>query len=158
LEGLRGPWQPGGEKKFLVDDRIIKTKKSQKNPEGGNQGPEDKSQPKIDIHETDSNIKEVKTETYLALNSTSFIVTLGGGSHATNADATIPGLNTTSLGQVIVTLLLANLDLLFFTTAAELIGLELVLSLELCPAVFGDVAFRHDDCSKKGSAPRKLVM
>lgn len=87
--------------------------------------------------------------THLALNSTGLIVTLGGGGHATaNADSTIPGLDATSLGQILLTLLLPNLDLLFFTTAAELVRAELVPGLELGPAVLGDITFRHGDRSK----------
>lgn len=87
---------------------------------------------------------------YLALNSTGLIVTLSGGSHATtNADSTIPGLNATSLGQVLFTFLLPNLNLLFFTAAAKLIRAELVPGLELRPTVFGDITFRHGDKSEE---------
>lgn len=96
--------------------------------------------------------------TYLTLDGTGLIITLGGGIHATNTDTAIPCLNTTSLGQVVLTFLLANFHLLLFTTTAELIGLKLVISLELCPAVFGNIAIRHDGCRGKLSAPRKSVV
>ena len=91
------------------------------------------------------NMIEKKENTYLALNSSGLIITFSGGSHAaTNSDSTITSLDTTSLGQVLITLLLSDLNLLLFTTAAEFIGAELVAGLELSPAVFGDITFRHD--------------
>jgi hypothetical protein len=99
-----------------------------------------------------------KSRTYLALDSTGLVITLGGSGHATtNADSTIAGLNSASLGQVLLTLLLSDLDLLFLTAATELIGLELVPGLELGPTVFGDIAFRHGVwklMKEKKSAPQ----
>lgn len=101
----------------------------------------------VRVEECEGN-KTDRDRSYLALNSTGLIVTLGGGGHATtNADSTIPSLNATSLGQVLLTLLLPDLNLLFFTAAAELIRAELVPGLELRPTVFGDITFRHGDRS-----------
>jgi hypothetical protein len=43
---------------------------------------------------------------------------------------------------------------LFLTAATELIGAELVLGLELCPAMLGNVAFRHGVCCRERKARR----
>jgi hypothetical protein len=55
--------------------------------------------------------------------------------------------DTSSLCQVLLSLGLANLNLLLLTTTAKLLRLEGVLGLELCSAMFGDVSLRHGvDC------------
>lgn len=91
--------------------------------------------------------------THLALDSTGLIITLGGGSHATtDTNSSITSHNTTSLGKTFLALLLANLDLLLLTAATELIGAELVLGLELRPAMLGNIAFRHGVCCRKKKA------
>ena len=96
------------------------------------------------IHNKEGNREKEKKNTYLALNSTSFVVALSAGSHGTtNTNTTIGSLDTASLGHVLLALLLADLHLLFFAAAAELIRTELVPGLELCAAVLGDVTFRH---------------
>jgi hypothetical protein len=60
-----------------------------------------------------------------------------------HTDLSILSLNASSLCKIFLSLLTSDLDLLFFTTAAELIGLEGVLGLELGSAVLWDVSFRH---------------
>jgi hypothetical protein len=107
-----------------------------------------RSQIPVDKRNEGLSVEGKISKAYLTLDSTGFIVALSSGVHATNTDATIPCLNTTSLGQVVLTLLLPNLDLLFLTATAELIGLELASGLELRPAVFGDIAFRHGEYEK----------
>ena len=90
------------------------------------------------------------SSTYLAFDGTGFIVTLGGGTTHTNS--TIPGLNTSSLGQVLFSLLLPNLNLLFFTTTTEFFGPELVSGLELGATMLWDVTLRHgclEGCENK---------
>lgn len=53
--------------------------------------------------------------------------------------------NASPLCEVLLTLLLADLDLLFLTTAAELVRLEGVLGLERRTTVLRDVAVRHGE-------------
>ena len=80
---------------------------------------------------------------YLTLNSTGFIVTLGGGHTTSYTNPAIPGLNTSPLGQVFFSLLLSDLNLLLFTTTTKLVRPELVPGLELGATMLGDVAFGH---------------
>ena len=94
--------------------------------------------------------KSRTSKTHLALDSTGLIITLGGASQATaNTNSSIASHNTTSLSQTLLTLLLADLDLLLLAAATELIGTELVLGLELRPAMLGNIAFRHGVCCRK---------
>ena len=51
--------------------------------------------------------------------------------------------NTSTLGQVLLTLRLANFDLLLLAAASKLLRLEGVLGLELRPAMLGNVSFGH---------------
>ncbi len=48
-----------------------------------------------------------------------------------------------ALGEILLTLRLADLDLLLLATASKLLGLERVLRLELRSAVFWDVSLGH---------------
>lgn len=111
------------------------------------------SQKKAAIHNVKRKAKPPDSEnssTYLAFDGTGFIVTLGGGTTHTNS--TIPGLNTSSLGQVLFSLLLPNLNLLFFTTTTEFFGPELVPGLELSATMLWDVTLRHgclEGCENK---------
>lgn len=80
--------------------------------------------------------------TYLGLCGRVLIVAVGGGAErGTGAVGT--GTDTAALGQVLLALLLPDLDLLLLATAAQLLGLECVLGLELGPTMLGNVAFRH---------------
>jgi hypothetical protein len=88
--------------------------------------------------------------TYLTLNSTGFIVTLGGGHATSYTNPAIPGLNTSPLGQVFFSLLLSDLDLLLFTTTTKLVRPELVPGLELGATMLGDVAFGHGCLGHRG--------
>jgi len=80
---------------------------------------------------------------YLALDSCRLIITVGSG--AQRGTKSLATGNSSSLCEVLLTLLLSDLDLLFLTTATELIGLQQVLCLEGGAAVLGDVAVRHSD-------------
>jgi hypothetical protein len=78
---------------------------------------------------------------YFTLNGSSLIIAI---SVAANADFSIASLNTSSLGEVLLSLLSSNLYLLFLASTTQLIGFETVLCLELGAAMFGDVSFSHD--------------
>ena len=109
------------------------------------------------IHNMKKKAKSPASEnnsTYLAFDGTGFIVTLGGGT--TNTNSTIPGLDTSSLGQVLFSLLLPNLNLLFFTTTTEFFGPELVPGLELGATMLWDVTLRHG-CLERGVKTKRTT-
>jgi hypothetical protein len=93
-----------------------------------------------------TSIKKTITQqdiTYLALDSTGLVVALSGGHATSDTNTAIPGLDTSSLGQVLFSFLLSNLDLLFLTTTAQFVRTELVPGLVLGAAMLWDVAFGH---------------
>ena len=55
----------------------------------------------------------------------------------------ITATDTTALGQVLLPLRLSDLDLLLFTSSAQLIWLESAFSLKGSAAMFWDVALGH---------------
>lgn len=88
--------------------------------------------------------------TYLALVAPDFVIAIG----ATKCDfwpASRAG-NASPLREVFFSLLPTDLDLLFFSSAPQLIWLECVLGLELCTTMFWDVSFRHlgRECERSG--------
>lgn len=91
--------------------------------------------------------EEKDTYTYLSLGA-ALLLAVGGGGHASgtaDSDLAIAGLDASPLGQVFVSLLLPDLDLLLLAAAAELVGLERALGLELRATVLGDVSLSHGD-------------
>ena len=84
--------------------------------------------------------------TYLRLALRVFIVAIGGSTQGSTR-AVIASANTTALGQVLLTLRLADFDLLLLTAATQLLGLEGALRLKLGATVLGNVSFGHGcDC------------
>lgn len=81
---------------------------------------------------------------YLAFYGSGFIITLGGSGHAaSHTNPTIAGLNTSPLGQILFSFLLANFNLLLLTTTTKLVRPELIPSLELGTTMLWDVALGH---------------
>jgi hypothetical protein len=80
---------------------------------------------------------------YLTLRRGSVIVRIWLGAQRSSRAVTICASDASSLCQVLLTLCLSDLDLLFFTAASQLFRLEGVLCLELGTTMFWDVAFRH---------------
>ena len=80
--------------------------------------------------------------TYLRLARRVFIIAIGGSTQGSTR-AVITSANTAALGQVLLALRLADLDLLLFTTATQLLGLEGALRLELGATMLGNVTFGH---------------
>lgn len=80
--------------------------------------------------------------TYLTLDGAGLIVAVGRGTQRCS-ELALAACDSSSLGKVLLALLLPDLDLLFLTTAAELVGLECVLGLERGPAVLRNVSVRH---------------
>lgn len=83
-------------------------------------------------------------KTYRALSVGALIIAVRRSTERGTGAALATVANASPLGQVLLTLLLADLDLLLLATAAELIGLERVLRLESGAAVLGDITVRHD--------------
>jgi hypothetical protein len=86
--------------------------------------------------------KQIRT--YLGLCGSRLIVAVGGSTEC-GAWTVLTGSNASTLGQVLFSLGLSNLDLLFLTSTTQLFGLKGVLRLELRPTVLGDVSLRHCD-------------
>ena len=80
--------------------------------------------------------------TYLGLARRVFIVAIRSSTQR-RTGAVLACANTTALGQVLLALRLADLDLLLFTTATQLFGLEGALRLELGAPMLGNVPFGH---------------
>jgi hypothetical protein len=85
---------------------------------------------------------ETAEEAYLRLSRSRLIVAIRGGAKG-SARSVLTGANSSSLGQVLLTLRLSDLNLLLFTTTSELLRLEGVLCLELSSAMLGDVSLSH---------------
>jgi hypothetical protein len=81
----------------------------------------------------------------LRLGRSGVIIAIGGGTKRSTRTV-LTGSDTSSLGQVLLTLGLSDLDLLLLTATTELLRLEGVLRLELSAAMLGDVSLSHDDC------------
>jgi hypothetical protein len=79
--------------------------------------------------------------TDLALDVAALIVAVRGSTQR-RSGLVAPG-DAATLCEVLLALRPADLDLLFFAAAAELIGLEGALGLERGAAVFGDVFVGH---------------
>ena len=92
-----------------------------------------------------------KEHTYLRLCRDSLIVTVGGGAER-GTGAIFSSADATTLGQVLLALGFANLDLLLLAPSTELFGLESALGLELGAAMFGNVAVSHGE-GCEGDAP-----
>lgn len=86
--------------------------------------------------------KKARWKAYLTLDGAGLVITLSGNT-AAYTNSTITGLDTSSLGQVLFSLLLANFNLLLLTATTEFIRLELISGLELGATVLGDVTFGH---------------
>lgn len=80
--------------------------------------------------------------TYLRLRGSGVIVAVGSGAQG-GTRALVARADTTTLGQVLLSLGLANLDLLLLAATSEFVGLEGVLRLELSSAMLGDVPVSH---------------
>ena len=87
--------------------------------------------------------------TYLALGRDIIIIAIGLGSKRCTQTSTITARDASSLRKVLLALGLPDLDLLLLAAAAQLVGLEGVLGLELGAPVLGDVPIGHD-CSVRG--------
>lgn len=83
-----------------------------------------------------------KDKTYLGLSRRVLIVAVGGSTKG-SARALVTSTDTTSLGEVLLTLLLSNLDLGLLAPATKLFGLEGALGLELGAPMLGNVAVGH---------------
>ena len=83
--------------------------------------------------------------TYRTLGVGSLIVTVRRSTERSTRSALATVANASPLGEVLLALLLADLDLLLLAAAAELIGLESVLCLESGAAVLGDITVRHGE-------------
>jgi len=81
--------------------------------------------------------------TYCALGVGSLIVAVWCSAERRTRAGLATATNASPLGEVLLTLLLANLDLLFLAAAAQLVRLESVLRLEGGAAVLGDITVRH---------------
>ena len=79
---------------------------------------------------------------HLGFRGSSIIVTVWRSTEG-SARARVAGANASPLGQVLLALGLADLNLRFLATAAEFLGLEGALGLELRSAMVGDVAVSH---------------
>ncbi len=86
--------------------------------------------------------EEKKRAAYLRLAGRVLVIAIGSGTQR-RAGAVLAGTNTAALGQVLLALRLANLDLCLLATATQLFRLEGALRLELRAAMLGDVAFGH---------------
>jgi hypothetical protein len=84
--------------------------------------------------------------TYRTLSVGSLIIAVRRRTERSTRSALAAVANASPLGEVLLALLLANLDLLLLTAAAELIGLESVLGLEGGAAVLGNITVRHGGC------------
>lgn len=89
-----------------------------------------------------ANTRCKEQDTYLGLRRGILIVTVGSGTKG-GTGTVCTRTNTTSLGQVLLALCLADLDGGLLTAATELLRLECVLRLELGAAMLGDVAVSH---------------
>lgn len=85
---------------------------------------------------------EMPNETYLRFSRSSIIVAVGSGAQRGTRPVCARG-KASPLCQVLLTLRLANLDLLLLATAAEFFGLEGALRLEVGAAMLGNVAISH---------------
>lgn len=81
--------------------------------------------------------------TYLALDVSALIIAVWSSAQRSTRAATFAGCDATALGEVLLPLLLADLDLLLLAAAAQLVGLEGVLRLERRATVLGNVAIGH---------------
>lgn len=98
-------------------------------------------QPRVSIHSV--RVLRHTAHAHLAFDGCRLIVAVGGGTE--RSTKSLAAGNASSLCKVLLALLLSDLDLLFLTAAAELIGLQQVLCLESCAAMLWDVAVRHFD-------------
>jgi len=89
----------------------------------------------------------------LGLGRSGLIITIRGGTERSTR-AVLTGSNTSTLGQVLLTLGLSNLDLLLLATTTELLRLEGILGLELSSAMLGNVSLSHGDCYCFGTRGR----
>lgn len=86
----------------------------------------------------------------LGLGRSGLIIAIRGGTERSTR-AVLTGTNTSTLGQVLLTLGLSDLDLLLLATTTELLRLEGILGLELSSAMLGNVSLSHDDCDCFGT-------
>jgi hypothetical protein len=87
--------------------------------------------------------------TNLALDASALIITVRGCpkhlARATHTDIAISGCDASSLGKVLFSLGLPDLDLLLLATTTELVRLEGIFGLELSAAVLGNVSLGHGE-------------
>lgn len=93
---------------------------------------------------------------YLTLDGAGLIVTLGSYA-AAHTNAAIAGLDTSPLGQILISLLLSDFNLLFLTTTTELVRPELVPGLELSATMLGDVALGHGCLGHRGVKTKRTT-
>ena len=89
-------------------------------------------------------------KTYLGLRWRVFIVAVGSSTERSTGTV-LTGADATTLGQVLLALRLADLDLLLFTAATQLFWFERVLGLELGAPMLGNVSVSHC-CSRRACA------
>jgi hypothetical protein len=82
-------------------------------------------------------------QTYCALGVGSLIITVRCSAERSTRAGLATATNASPLCEVLLTLLLADLDLLLLAAAAKLLGLECTLRLDVCATVLGNVAFTH---------------
>ena len=80
---------------------------------------------------------------YLSLSIRALIITVWRSPERSAWGAITASADATSLRKVLFSLLLSNLNLLFFAAPTELIRLEGALGFEVGAAMLGDVALRH---------------
>lgn len=86
--------------------------------------------------------KSAKEKAHLRLGRSGIIVAVRGSSERC-AGSVLARTDTTTLGQVLLSLCLANLNLLLLSATAELLRLESALRLEIGAAMLGDVSVGH---------------
>ena len=84
-------------------------------------------------------------KSHLGLGRSSVIIAVGSGAQGSAEPICA---DSTAFGQVLLSLCLPNLDLLFLAATPQFFGLERVLGLELGPPVLGDVPVSHD-CGRR---------
>jgi hypothetical protein len=88
--------------------------------------------------------EQICKSAYLTFCWSSIVVAIRFGAESSPWARSISTPDASSLCQVLLTLCLSNLDLLFFATPSQLFWLEGVLRLELSTTMLWDVAVRHD--------------
>lgn len=88
--------------------------------------------------------KEWRWNANLTLGVGPLIVTVGGSAQRGSQCPITASIEASSLGEVLFTLLLPDLNLLLLTASTQLVRLESAFGLVVVPAVLGNVSLRHD--------------